>query len=548
MKQQRRYLFILILITHFSSLFAQNETKASAKPKLVIGIVVEQMRYEYLTRFWDKFGEQGFKKLIQNGTSCLNANIDYMYSQTLPGCATIATGANPAQHGIIGDEWYDRIKNKVTAATAGEITATLSDAERDKNYTPAKLSVSTIGDELKLANRFSRVLSISMDPSSAVLLAGHNAEGAYWMDEQTGEWVTSSYYRSKPIPWITDFSLKRMTEIYMDEIWAPRLPFVNYTECLPDKNDYEIGIKDKTTFPYLLSQIADTYKKYKALKQTPFGNTYTLDFAIQTILGENLGKDNNPDLLMISFSPTESIGTKFGPRSMELEDTYIRLDEALAFFIQFVEKELGKQNVLFFLTSTSGTSENNKYLSDNKLPSGQFKQAKAEQMLLTYLNALYGSQEWISYFSKQTVYLNQDKIEDLRLSLSEIQNKSANFLVKLSGIAQVTTSNQIQTTSSSDATTRKIANNYNQKRSGDLFITLEPGWTEQTMTEASTHNTGYSCDTHIPLIWYGWNVNHTTITRPLSLADIAPTISAILDIQNPNAATGNAIWEIVKNK
>lgn len=538
-------LFIFSSLICSPSLFSQ---QAVGRPTLVIGIVVEQMRYDYLMRFWDKFGDGGFKKLITGGTSCRQASIDYMYPQTNPGYATIVSGANPRSHGIIADEWFDRVKNKVVSATTDETQTAISGLDKDVTCSPVRLPVSTIGDEMVLANKESKVVSISCKPSSAVMLAGHSSNGAYWLDETSGEWTTSSYYRTEMPIWAKDFNAKKYCDIYMSKIWTPLLPIDTYKDCLPDKNEYEIGINTKITFPYQLPLLAEKYKKYKLLKNTPFGNSYTKDFAINAIVGENLGKDQNPDLLLISFSATENIGYRFGSRSIELEDTYLRLDKELEFFLQFVEKEVGKNNILVFLTSTSGTADNTKQLNDQRIPAGQFKQVKAEQLLKSYLNAVYGPNDWVSYYGKQTFYLNQTLIEDKKIPLMEVQDKAANLLVKLTGVSQAFTSSILQKTNFTEGVQQQMYNSYNQKRSGDIFLNLEPGWIEQTTTEATAHNSPYNYDTHIPLIWYGWKVEHLLLTKPVSLTDIAPTISSVLKIAEPNACTGKPIREITINE
>jgi predicted AlkP superfamily pyrophosphatase or phosphodiesterase len=545
---KKHFLVALLLLQSFSIFSQRSEKQASQKPTLVVGIVVEQMRYDYLMRFWDKFGEGGFKKLIIGGTSCRQATIDYMYPQTNAGYATIVSGANPRSHGIIADEWYDRIKNKIVTASTDEMQTTISGFDKDITVSPARLSVSTIGDELKLANKFSKVISVSCKPSAAVMLAGHSADGAYWLDEGSGEWTTSSYYRTDLPQWIKDFNAKKYADIYMTKTWSPLFPIDKYTDCLPDKNEYEIGINTQTTFPYQLPALTDTYKKYKILKTTPFGNSFTKDFAIYTIAGENLGKDQNPDLLMVSFSATENIGYRFGPRSIEIEDTYLRLDKDIEFLLQYIEKEVGKYNTLVFLTSTSGTADNTKQLNDQKIQAGQFKQVKAEQLLKSYLNAVYGENDWVSYYGKQTFFLNQTLLEDKKIPLTEIQEKSANFLVKLTGVSQVFTSNILLNTNFTEGVQKQIYNSFNQKRSGDIFLNLEPGWIEQTTTEATAHNSPYYYDTHVPLIWYGWKVEHLQLTKAVSLTDIAPTISAVLKIAEPNACTGKPIWEIMINE
>ena len=544
----KRFIIITIAVScAFRALPQKVDRQSLPKPTLIVGIVVEQMRYDYLLRFWDRFGEGGFKKFVTGGTACRQATIDYMYPYVSSGCATIVCGANPRSHGIIADEWFDRVRNKTAQATIDEAYTIVSGLDKDVTQSPAKLTVSTIGDELKISNKQSKVISISCRPMSAVLLAGHAADAAYWLDEGSGEWTTSTYYRTALPQWLINYNAKKTADIYMAKTWTPLLSADKYTDCLPDKNDYELGINTQVTFPYQLPLLSDSYKKYKLLKNTPFGNSYTKDLAIQTIVGESLGKDPNPDLLFVSFSATENIGNRFGPRSIELADAYIRLDKEIEFLLQFIEKEVGKYNTLFFLTTTNGTADNPKHLMDQKLQAGQFKQAKAEQLLKSYLNALYSPNEWVSYYGKQTFYLNQTLIEDKKLDIAQIQEKCASFLVKLTGVSQVFTSSRIFNNNFSEGMELKMNNNFYQKRSGDIFMNLEPGWMEQSSTEVSSHISPYNYDTHIPLLWYGWKVEHLSISKAVSLSDIAPTLSAVLKIAEPNASTGKPISEILIN-
>ena len=282
---------------------------------------------------------------------------------------------------------------------------------------------------------------------------------------------------------------------------------------------------------------------YKALRYTPFGNTLTKDFAITTLVSEKLGKGNFTDYLAVSFSATDYLGDLFGPTSVEVEDTYLRLDQDLSHFITFIESEIGKQNVLIYLTSDHGAPYNPKFLEAQKIPAGTFNNKTSISILKAYLKAVYGRGDWVSHYSEQQIFLNRNLIEDSKLSLPEVQNKVAQFMVQFAGVSSAISADNLQKGSYSRGIYAKLQNSYNQKRSGDVFICLEPNWIEN---DIQVIHTSYNYDTHVPLIWYGWKIGRKTISRNIDITDIAPTIATFMDIPYPNACSGTPIKEIVE--
>jgi hypothetical protein len=519
------------------------------KPKLIVGLVIEQMRYDYIYKYLDKFGDGGFKRLLNEGLACKNANYNYLFTQTSVGLATIATGTNPSYHGIVAEEWYNRIKNKIVDCVDDEKEKTVGGSYEGGKYSPRQLLTTTIGDEIKLASFMkSKVIGISMRPNASILSTGQLANAAYWLDDASGSWVTSSFYTQELPAWVKDFNGKKFGDLYMSQTWETKFPITDYQDrCLPDDNKYETGIEGKKTFPYVLSMIPildKTKKKYSLLRYTPFGNTYTKDMAISAIVNENLGKDDYTDLLMVTFSGTEYIGQNFGPQSVELMDAFIRLDADLEHFLNFLDQEIGKQNYVVFLTSDHGVAHNPDYLVDNNISVGYFSQTAALSLLKSYLNAVYGKGDWVKNYYAQQLYLNHDLIEDSKLNIADVQQKTAQFLLQFTGVANTITASTLQTIYFPDGVFSKMQNSYNQKRSGDVFINLEPGWIEKNGNTVS-HNSSYSYDTHVPLIWYGWKIKRATAFEPVDMTDIAPTISSFLNIPTPNAATGKAVSEVV---
>ena len=547
-----RLLSFVIFANYLSNnfCFAQNNTRIpSEKPKLIIGIVISQMRYDYIYRYWDKYEENGFKKLITRGTFCKNASFNYLLSQEGVGHSTIATGTLPANHGIVSKELYRNLQDKIVQSIEDEKHNTVGGNYEAGKYSPKNLMCTTYPDELRLSNNLkSKVFGISLNAAPAILSSGHTANMAYWFDAESGNWVTSTYYADSLPSWVNDFNDKRFPDTYLEREWNTLLPPDEYTESLPDENKYETGFKGRKIFPYNLSELANTKKRrtdYSILKSTPFGNSFVKDFAISVIVNEELGKDEFTDILTVSFTATENIGSLFGPNSVEVEDVFLRLDKEIAHFLNFIDTNIGKEDVLIYLTSDHGVAQIPDYLSDHKIPAGYFNQFGAISLLSSALNNVYGKGDWIKAYHSQQIYLNRTLIEDANIPLSEFQNYTAQFILQFSGIANTITSTTLQTTNFTSGIFKKIQNGFNQKRSGDVIINLKAGWIEKG-DGSTNHNSSYAYDSRIPLIWYGWKIGRGTVLRPVDIIDIAPTISTFLNITYPNACTGNPILELTK--
>ena len=546
----RTVLFLSIYYLSYAVSFAQNSSKIPPeKPKLIIGIVVEQMRYDYLSRFWNQFGENGFKRLVNEGNNCKNANFSHFFTQTGVNYATLVTGTSPSYHGIVADEWYMPLKNKVINCVEDEREKSVGGSFESGRFSPRNILTTTIGDEIRLSNFMqSKVISISLEGKSSVIAGGHNPNAAYWLDSETGRWISGSYYLNDLPLWVNDFNNKKFADMYMSRSWEPKLPIEQYVQCLTDDNPYEKGINGKRTFPYPLYELGASKNKdkfnYKLLQTTPFGNSLTTDFAINTIVNEQLGKDDNTDLLMLGYSATENIGQNFGTSSIEVMDAFLKLDEDIAHLLTFLDSEIGKQNILVIFTSNHGAAANAEYLATTKIPVGYFSQTSSISLLRSYLNAIYGKGEWVKFYNAQQVYLNQDLIEESKQSLSDVQNKTAQFLLQFTGVSNTVSATTLQNSYFSDGVYSKMQKGYNQKRSGDVIINLDPGWAEKNGSSTS-HNSSYSYDTHVPLVWYGWKIKRGSVFEKVDMTDVAPTISYFLEIASPNASTGQPIQGVV---
>ncbi|HAN17711.1 MAG: hypothetical protein A2X13_03695 [Bacteroidetes bacterium GWC2_33_15] len=543
---KKGFIFKIILFFFLSIYISGNvcsQNNLSKPPKLVVGIVIEEMRYEMLTRYWNSFGNDGFKRIIDNGAFCTNAQYNHLITQNGVGQATIVTGTYPSYHGIISDTWYNRLTNRIiSCAVDPGVETTVS----NNSYSPVNILSSTIGDEIKLAfNGKSKVITVSLNPVSAVISGGKLANYAFWFNDNNGEWNTGNYYSDTLPGWVNEFNNKKFQDIYMGKTWSTMYSLDdNYKSSLPDNSNFELGFTNyRHTFPYDLSYLKSRSGSYKYLKYTPFGNTYTKDFAISAIVNEQLGKDEYPDFLSVSFSVTKYSGDIFGPRSVEIEDVFLRLDNDIAHFIDFIDNEFGLENVLVYITSDRGVSDVPEYLESKKQNAGIFDGTKSISLLNSYLSILYKEGEWINYYYSRQLYINQQLLDETGLKQEEIQNRIANFMVQYTGVANALPAHSFNSTYFESGVNQKIQNSFHQKRSGDVIINLEPGWIEKNGTTTAS-GSGYNYDTHVPLIWFGWNIPNIRIDDEIDIADIAPTISWMLNINKPNTSIGKPIIKL----
>ncbi len=547
-----RKVLVLFYLLLSCVLFSYSQVEAlipSDKPKLVVAITVEQMRSDYIDKFWSNFGNKGFKKLTINGTYCKNANFNYSLTQTSPGFATIVTGAEPSEHGIVSDYWFNPLVGNKVDCIYDKEQRVIGDKKAKGNFSPKHLLSSTYSDEAKLFNSGkSKIISISLSPYGAIISGGFCADAAYWLDTKTANWVTSSYYCNTLPNWVEKINNKKLPDEYLTREWNTLLEHDKYNKALTDSNDYEFGIDGVyKMFPYIYQDIIKTVPDYELLYTIPEGNTHTTDMAIAAIYNENLGTDNETDFLFINYSVSENIGKLYGTQSIELQDVFLRLDKDLGHLIDVIEEKVGKNNALIYLTSNHGVCETPQYLLDNKMPAGNFKQHYILALLKSYLKAIYGEGDWILDYSNNQIYLNKTLIEDSQIPLSEFQDKVISFIINSNGISNAISSHQFQNIVFREGMPKKMQNSFNQKRSGDIMISLKSGWIED-IPFCTNHNSGYNYDTHVPLIFYGWKVKKQKIYQNINITDIAPTISLILETPPPPVSTGKALPEIFFNR
>lgn len=544
--------YILYFIA-FNSIVACAQTKpassskSNTKPKLVVGIVIDQMRYDYIYRFWDKFSEDGFKKLVNQGYFCKNTNYNYVPTYTGPGHASIYTGTTPAVHGIIANDWYDKKTSKnLYCAEDNKVTGVGTTAKEGKR-SPVNMLTTTITDELRISsNMKSKVIGIALKDRSAILPAGHTANAAYWYDGSIGAFISSTFYMNELPAYVQEFNKKELAKKYLSQPWNTLLPIEKYTESVADDNKYEFVAKGETkpVFPHNLPQLYEKNGGLGMIRNTPFGNTLTKDFAMEVIKSENLGKGNATDFLAVSFSSPDYIGHLYGPNSVEQEDNYLRLDKDLAELIKFIETQVGMNNALIFLTADHAAPEVPAYLMDLKVPAGYMNEAKLESDLKKYLLASYGDSLVLTY-SNQQVFLNHKTIESKKLMLQQVQEDVANFMQKAENVSEVLTATTLNNTQFTEGARYMMQKGYNASRSGDVLVNYEPGYVDFPHY-GTTHGSPYSYDTHVPLIFYGWNIKQGSTTEQIYITDIAATLAMMLNIQFPNGSTGKPIQGVTK--
>ncbi|GAB4135037.1 MAG: alkaline phosphatase family protein [Bacteroidia bacterium] len=519
------------------------------KPALAVGIVVDQMRYDYVYRYWDKLGNDGFKRLLSQGTNCTNTNYNYMPTYTGPGHASIFTGTTPSVHGIIANNWYEREEAKVVYCAQDAKVQGVGSSDEEGQRSPVRMNTTTVGDQLKLAtNAKSKVIGIALKDRGAILPAGHTANAAYWFDGKTGNWITSTYYMKSLPDYVNAYNSKKVPMQLLNQDWTTLLPIDQYTESLPDNNPYEGLFKGELqpTFPHKLASLHPNNGGAGMIRTTPFGNTLTREFAQAVIIGENLGKGSSTDFLSVSFSSPDYIGHMYGPQSIEVEDCYLRLDQEIAAFLKFLDNWCGKNNVLLFLTADHGAVENPQFLNDISIPSGFFNEQAASDSLKKAFKRQFGD-TLIQAWENDQIFLNRKTIAAKGLNKTEIERFAATYLMQFKGVSFCMTGTDIGIYQYNTTPHRQIQNGFNVRRSGDVCVVLQPGWiSDWGRKTGTTHGAPWSYDTHVPLYWWGWKINTGKTDASVQITDIAPSLCSMLNIQFPSGCTGTPIQGLLK--
>ncbi len=537
----------------FAANTANTQNLPPAKPKIIVGIVVDQMRYDYLYRYQSHYGAGGFNRLLNGGFSCENTHFNYVPTYTGPGHASIYSGTTPSLHGVIGNEWWDAKLNYKRYCTSDKryriVGGTAKTAPETGQHSPSTLLSTTITDELRLSNNFrSKVAAVCLKDRGGILPAGHIPNACYWFDDASGNWITSTYYPdSLGLPqWVRDYNARRWPDTFLSKTWelghAPTESFPNW-----DFVASYGGIKGG--FPH---DFADARAKggYGVLRYTPFGNTLVTNFAIKTIEGMGFGADEWPDFLCVSYSATDYCAHQFGIHSKETEDMYTRMDGELTRLFDYLDKKFGKNNVLIFLTADHGGAETPANLRQLNIPAGVFPEGKLEEILEKSLAASFGvSGNFILCVENQQIWLNWKAMAEFDLNPEDVAQAISEQIRSMPGVYDVFTRQDLEGFSAEYPFVADLRRGIHPRLSGDMIYVLDPAWHSDDKyfgTGGTTHGSPYAYDTHVPLLWYGWQIKPGETHKPVSITDIAPTLAAMLRIMEPNATTGKVIEEVMR--
>ena len=549
MIQIKNYFRITLLCLIVSTqLFAQKKTVTNTqleRPKLVVGIVVDQMRWDYLYRYYNKYENGGFKRLLKDGFSCENTMINYIPTVTAIGHTSIFTGSVPSLHGIAGNNWIDKTGKSIYCTDDSTVVTIGAKGDAGK-MSPRKLLATTITDELRLATNFqSKVVGVSLKDRASILPAGHNPTAAFWIDDASGKFITSSYYMSLLPQWVNDFNDAKPIDKLIDNGWNTLLPIDQYTESTVDNVSWEGTLKGaaQPVFPY------DTKKAYAldhgSLRQMPFGNTLTLQFAQAAVDGYKLGQEKNCDFLTINCASTDYSGHLVGPNAIEVEDVYLRLDKDLSNFFSYLDQKLGKGNYLVFLTADHGAAHSEGFMQTNKMPTGLLD-ADLFANLDKKLTKQFGYSKLAYEIENFQVFFNRPKIDSLNLDFVKIKESTIDYLKASKGIQYAVDQDKIVEASIPSPLKEMMINGYNHQRSGNVVFATLPGWLPHYCNKGCTHSVWNPYDAHIPLIFMGWKIDHGATNRTTAMTDISATLAALLHIQMPSGCIGTPIEEVIK--
>ncbi|WP_226390048.1 alkaline phosphatase PafA [Penaeicola halotolerans] len=538
---------LLIAVFGALSLVSCQQNQREGKPKLVVGIVVDQMRQEYLYKYQDRFSEGGFKRLMSEGFMFQNAHYNYTPTYTGPGHASVYTGTTPANHGIIANDWYVRQLGRSIYCAEDSLVSNVGGSAKSGKISPRNMRSTTITDQLRLATgKQAKVVGVAIKDRGASLPAGHMGD-AYWLDKATGEFMTSTYYTDVLPQWAQDFNAQKRADHYLSQTWETLYPIETYTQSTAgDDNDFEgpfIG-KDDTAFPYDLSALKDDNGGYDLVASTPYGNDLTLEMAKAAIEGEQLGQGDVTDFLALSFSSPDYIGHRFGPSSVELEDNYLRLDLALADFLAYLDQTVGEGNYLIFLTADHGVADIPDYMQSENIPAGGLDMRFITTQLRGFTNDKFGPGNWIENVSNDQIFFNRKLAAEKGISIESMQRQVADFLLRFDGIKETYTGTDMMRENYSYGKKQLLQMGYSHKYSGDVIVILEPAWLSSSW-KGTTHGSGYTYDTHVPVMFYGWGVRAGRSSQYHTITDIAPTLAVMLEIGMPNATTGQPLTEIL---
>jgi len=553
MKKKSFFVMILLIGVWALKMEAAGDKNSLPKPKLVVGIVIDQMRPDYLSRYYDRYGQGGFRRMWTHGAVCENNMIVHLPSYTAVGHAMLYTGTTPSLNGIAGNDFVEQKTGRNLYCTADSQVRSVGSTSSAGRMSPRNLLTSTITDELRLATNFrAKVISISLKDRASILPGGHCPTGAYWFDASNGAFITSTYYRATLPDWLLQFNREDHARKLLTGIWNTLYPIETYVQSTADDSPYERPYLtgQRPVFPYLLDSLF-VHKGYEIIKSLPAGNTLTTDMSIAALKGEHLGCGDQTDFLAISYSASDYIGHQFGPNAIEVEDTYLRLDEDLARLFKALDSQVGKNNYTVFLTADHGGANNIEFLKDHGLSADHFNVHAIEKALKEGVKAKFGVDGLLRGISNYSVNINYEKVKENSVDLTALKHEIVMLAEQQDGMAYAIDMQQIMTSPLPAVIREKVVNGYSRAHSGEVLLIPQPGWYEtsgETKVTGTTHGTWCPYDTHIPLLFMGWGIQPGHLYREVHAIDLAPTLAALLHIQMPNGCIGVPIPEVISNK
>lgn len=534
--RRNEMLAIVALLVTYSNGMAQ-KTAPAAKPKLVVGVMVDQMRWDYLYRFQHRYGQNGLKRILREGFSCENAQISYAQTVTAAGHASVYTGSVPAINGIMGNEWYDRSLKRDVYCVEDEAVKIVGGSGKGEPMSPKNLMTTTITDELELATNFrSKVIGVAIKDRGSILPAGHAADAAYWYEPSSGNFVSSTWYMKDLSSWANAFNKRKIVDSLYTSPWNLSHPLETYTQ-----SDVANPLYVNNPFPRSLA--SNIGKNYGAISSTPWGNTLTLEFSKAAVEAEAMGMDSITDFLAISLSSPDYIGHSFGPNAVEIEDNYIKLDKEFELFFNYLDKKVGKGNYLFFLTADHAVAHVPAFLQQHQMPAKTMRSSKkAEEATMKK----FGLKKLVEASANYQLYLNRKDIDSAGLDFGAVKSYLIAELNKEEDVLLAFDNASINAANLPAEYKEMFIKGFNHKLAGDIQVVYKPGYFFSNSNTGTTHGSMYPYDSHIPLLWMGWGVKQGLTHRKVYMSDIAATLGAILKIQMPSGNVGSAIQELIK--
>lgn len=556
-QRSRGTALVLSLLLVSATLYAQSRPQARGvahRPKLIVLIIIDQFRQDYLFRFRPFFGNGGFRRFLDEGAVFTNCFYSYAQTLTAPGHATLATGAVPAAHGIIGNEWFDR--------GSGEIVTSVTDRSRrlvgtaGRGASPQALIGTTFADQLRLSTNFrSKVVGLSLKDRGAILPAGKSGNLALWFDSRSGQFITSDYYVQELPPWVAQFNAAKPADKYFGARWEKGFPAAVYMQADADDRPYEgVSAGGTRTFPHVITGGLNSPGPafYDALTATPFANDLLVDLAQAAIKNEHLGEDDDPDLLIISFSANDIAGHTYGPFSQEVADLTLRTDQTLARLFSSLDRRFGPGGYIAALSADHGVSPIPEFAAAHKLGGRRIAPGAVIEAVQQHLRTRFGDEKWIDpraefLVAAGMIYLNREAISKRNLDPAVVERAAAEAAQTVPGVAaSFTRTDLLAGHYRHDRLGAFVANGFHPERSGDVILVTEPLAIFWRQSAGTTHGSPHTYDTHVPLLLFGTRIKPGTYATPCTPADLAPTLAALLEIEVPTSVTGRVLHEALK--